>query len=235
MRHVQLLWMLLVRSWGWQTTLDCEMPSSPDTLSVLLTGFAKVMKLTNHTGLWDTGYTRFFPSASHCICCNVFEHVLEIHDFRLYWPCLIIDVLESWAKFLEPSGYGIVINCRFTLCLANVSGWYCCVMAVFQLVKYLLSKFLRRSLLIIINGFWTIVFILLFPQHFGRYVLRPSSDVHYLNFWDEPWWFLSLRVFGLLSSSLLLFPQRFGQCPPAIFRCLSNLGTNTELRTTSFI
>ena len=32
-----------------------------------------------------------------------------------------------------------------------------------------------------------------------------------LNFWDEAWWFLSLRVFGLLSSSLLLFPQCFGR------------------------
>ena len=32
-----------------------------------------------------------------------------------------------------------------------------------------------------------------------------------LNFWDEAWWFLSLRVFGQLSSSLLLFPQRFGR------------------------
>ena len=32
-----------------------------------------------------------------------------------------------------------------------------------------------------------------------------------LNFWDEAWWFLSLRVFGLLSSSLLLFPRRFGR------------------------
>ena len=31
------------------------------------------------------------------------------------------------------------------------------------------------------------------------------------NFCDEAWWFLSLRVFGLLSSSLLLFPQRFGR------------------------
>ena len=31
------------------------------------------------------------------------------------------------------------------------------------------------------------------------------------NFWDKAWWFLSLRVFGLLSSSLLLFPQRFGR------------------------
>ena len=31
-----------------------------------------------------------------------------------------------------------------------------------------------------------------------------------LNFWDEAW-FLSLRVFGILSSSLLLFPQHFGR------------------------
>ena len=31
-----------------------------------------------------------------------------------------------------------------------------------------------------------------------------------LNFSDEAWWFLSLRVFGLLPSSLLLFPQCFG-------------------------
>ena len=39
--------------------------------------------------------------------------------------------------------------------------------------------------------------------------------------------FLSLRVFGLLSSSLLLFPRHF--------RCLSNSGTFTELQITSFI
>ena len=32
-----------------------------------------------------------------------------------------------------------------------------------------------------------------------------------LNFWDEACWFLSLRVFGQLSSPLLLFPQRFGR------------------------
>ena len=31
-----------------------------------------------------------------------------------------------------------------------------------------------------------------------------------LNFWEEAWWFLSLRVSGLLSSSLLLFLQCFG-------------------------
>ena len=51
--------------------------------------------------------------------------------------------------------------------------------------------------------------------------------------------FLSLSVFGLLSSSLLFFiviSTTFRPiCPPAFFRCLSNSGTFTELRTTSFI
>ena len=37
-----------------------------------------------------------------------------------------------------------------------------------------------------------------------------SMTVVVKKFWDQVWWFLSLRVFGLLSSSLLLFPQRFG-------------------------
>ena len=32
----------------------CEMPSSPDTLRVLLTRFAKVMKVINHTEMLDT-------------------------------------------------------------------------------------------------------------------------------------------------------------------------------------
>ena len=48
--------------------------------------------------------------------------------------------------------------------------------------------------------------------------------------------YLSLRVFGLSSSSLLLFPQQFGRY---VLRpssgVLSNSGTFTELRTTSFI
>ena len=42
------------------------------------------------------------------------------------------------------------------------------------------------------------------------YCYLSESKVSCLNFWDEAW-FLSLRVFRLLSSSLLLFPQRFGR------------------------
>ena len=43
------------------------------------------------------------------------------------------------------------------------------------------------------------------------YIQFMVSNISCINFRDEAWWFLSLRVFGLLSSSLLLFPQCFGQ------------------------
>ena len=42
------------------------------------------------------------------------------------------------------------------------------------------------------------------------------------NFWDKACWFLSLRVFGLLSSSLLLFPQRFGRYVLRLYPVMAN-------------
>ena len=48
------------------------------------------------------------------------------------------------------------------------------------------------------------------PLYFLSYSLN-NITFSCLNFCDEAWWFLSLRVFELLSSSLLLFPQRFGR------------------------
>ena len=38
-----------------------------------------------------------------------------------------------------------------------------------------------------------------------------------LNFWDEAWWFLSLRVFIFIVISRTFWLI----CPPAFFRCLS--------------
>ena len=58
----------LPRSWSWRTTLDCEMPSSPDTRRVLLAGSAEVVKLTNHTGLWDAELSWYSPSSTRRIC-----------------------------------------------------------------------------------------------------------------------------------------------------------------------
>ena len=41
--------------------------------------------------------------------------------------------------------------------------------------------------------------------------MQLTKHLSCLNFWDEACWFLSLRFFRLLSSSLLLFPQHFGR------------------------
>ena len=56
-----------------------------------------------------------------------------------------------------------------------------------------------------------------------------------LIFFTHKYCFLSFRVFGLSSSSLSLFSQRFGRYILAFLRCLSNLGIFTELQTKSFI
>ena len=58
----------LPRSRRWRTTMDCEMLISPDTLRVILTGFAEVEKMTNHNGLWDADLTWYSPSDTHWIC-----------------------------------------------------------------------------------------------------------------------------------------------------------------------
>ena len=76
-----------------------------------------------------------------------------------------------------------------------------------------MSKYLWRSLMIfIIKGFRTIVFIFIFISTTFRPICPPAFfRCLSMNFCDKAWWFLSLRVFGLLSSSLFLFPQRFGR------------------------
>ena len=63
------------------------------------------------------------------------------------------------------------------------------------------------------------------------------SIIGCLNFWDEACWFLSLRVFGLFIVFIfIVISTTFRSiCHPAFFRYLSNSGTFTELRATSFI
>ena len=65
------------------------------------------------------------------------EHGLGIRGFWPTCPCLIIKILETGTKFLQPFTYSTVINCIFTFRTTNIFG---CVMAAFEHVKY---KFLN--------------------------------------------------------------------------------------------
>ena len=98
------------------------------------------MKVMNSTELWDVDLTQDSPSATHQICLNGFKfasmvHNLRIHCLRLSWPCLIIKVLATQAKFLEPSDYCTVINYAFTFCLINDFGCFSSIMAQFELIR----------------------------------------------------------------------------------------------------
>ena len=56
------------------------------------------------------------------------------------------------------------------------------------------------------------------------------------NFWDEACWFFIIKGFRTIVFIFIVISTTFRPiCPPAFFRCLSNSGTFTELRTTSFI
>ena len=47
-----------------------------------------------------------------------------LQAFRLTWPCLIVEVLETWVRFLEQSVYCVAINCTFTFHTSNVFGYF---------------------------------------------------------------------------------------------------------------
>ena len=73
--------------------------------------------------------------ATHWICFIDFENSFGIHNFRFTWPCLIVEVLATWAKLLAPPGCYTVINCAFTFSTANIFGCFHSIIDHFELVK----------------------------------------------------------------------------------------------------
>ena len=113
-----------------------------------------------------------------------------------FFRCLLSKYLRWSLKIFIIKGFRTIV---FIFIVISTTFWLICPPAFF---RCLLSKFLRWSLMIfIIKGFRTIFFI---------FIVISTLDISCLNFWDEALWFLSLRVFKLLSS-LLLFPQCFTQ------------------------
>ena len=97
-------------------------------------------KMTNYSGLRDFKLAWYSLTATWHICFYSLEYGLEIHNFIPTWSYLIVKVLQPKWNFLNKSGYGIVINCAFTLRTTNVFECFCGIIAQFKLVK---PKFLN--------------------------------------------------------------------------------------------
>ena len=88
----------------------CNILVSWGTIWKVLDAFAKTIKGTNHTGLWDVKLSWYSLSATHQICLHGLRHSLRFPDFRSTWHCKIIEVFVSCLKFLEPSSYCTLFN-----------------------------------------------------------------------------------------------------------------------------
>ena len=114
--------MLLLRSWRWQTTLDCKKLSSPDTLWVLLTGFPYMtlsMALEPMVlGLPDLSWlSRFLQPkqnfSSHLVSLlwstvSPFAPQMFLVASSMIWPSLNSGSISSWFKL-----------CYMLICVAS--------------------------------------------------------------------------------------------------------------------
>ena len=84
----------LQRSWKWPSTLNCEIPSSPDTLEVLFARFDEVVKVTNHIGVWNTELAWYSASALHRIC-------IYFETSYIYIYIYIYNGVSCWYRHYE--------------------------------------------------------------------------------------------------------------------------------------
>ena len=84
--------------------------------------------MMTHSGFWSTSDPL-----------QAYPYGLK-HGFRPTGTCLIIKILATWEKFIQPSEYWTVINCALTYCITNVFCCLCGVITEFDLVKYKFSN-----------------------------------------------------------------------------------------------
>ena len=83
--------------------------------------------------LWDAKLTSYTLNGTCQILLYGLKLDLRINAFRLTRPCMFINVLATWAKFLKPFGYCTVINCTFTF---HVTNQFCCFQIVMTLCEF---------------------------------------------------------------------------------------------------
>ena len=130
---------------------------------------------------------------------------------HIYWVTLVY-ILYRFEKYII---HNLITWLIIVEMVSYISSVYRTKSKVYTKVEKYHSLKKKRSLISNID-FWVFFRLLKFEIIWmtSGQMSRLRNYVSCLNFWDEACWFLSLRVFGLLSSSLLLFPQRFGRYVP---------------------
>ena len=93
--------------------------------------FVEIVMVMNYTGLWDTKFAWYSLFGTH----RIYFYCLG-SSFILIWPCPIVEVLASWAKFLEASGYCTEINSTVAFRETKVFVCFSGGMAQLELVKH---------------------------------------------------------------------------------------------------
>ena len=153
-----------------------------ETLDIL----GEIMKVTNHSKLWNIELTWYSLSATHWICLYGLEQGFRINSFRSTWPCLIIEILLVPAKFLKPFGFCTVINCIFPFCKTNVFSCFCSVMTQFKLMmhKFPNLDYVAHSSVQLLN-------------------LKQSKAMHSISAHQLPWYYQPQQIPSTAWTALI--------------------------------
>ena len=143
-----------------------------------LDAFARIVKVMNQTGLWDVEFAWYSPSATHWICLYGMKYGPGVHTFRPTWPCPVIEVLVTWAKFFKPSNFCIVIKCNSTFCTTNIFN---CCFGIMALIEFVKQEFLNQTVA------YSIVYLL---DHHGmnKCTMYMCTNYHNATNQRNTWW-----------------------------------------------
>ena len=114
---IRLFMIFLPKSWRWWTPLNCEKPSAPDTLWMLLTGFTRVVKVMNHTELWVAELAWYSLNVTHWIWRgregNELPWTVRCQARLILSECYSLDLPGSWRWWITLNCERSILNVKF--------------------------------------------------------------------------------------------------------------------------
>ena len=144
----------------------------------------QIVKLTNHTQLWDAEFTWY----SRCATSQNWVYGLGIHGLKPTWPCLGAEVLATRTKFLQRSGYFTVIMYIFTFHARNILFAFAVNIYLFweNVMRWMFGFKMKviRNELKILNSLIKIYYSLIYSV---KCQAHPGLTDHLRQFHDNNW------------------------------------------------